>query len=175
MLTVIEAYSIPIIIALLIGLAAAFWALRNRQDKVLGEEPATRVEAPTPSPAAAPPAPAPVPPPPPLVQSQPTLGALPLPTEEIPVVVDPVESASSDTLTTMKGVGPKFAARLNEEGITRFDQLASLSEAEVAALDERMGAFRGRLVRDRVIEQASYLARGDRAGFETTFGKLGSA
>jgi predicted flap endonuclease-1-like 5' DNA nuclease len=175
MLTVIEAYSIPIIIALLIGLAAAFWALRNRQDKVLGDEPATRVEAPRPSPAAPPPGPAPAPPAPPLVQPQPTLGALPLPTEEIPLVTVPGTDALPDTLTTMKGVGPKFATRLNEEGITRFDQLASLSDADVAALDERMGAFRGRLVRDRVIEQASYLARDDRAGFEATFGKLGSA
>jgi hypothetical protein len=38
-----------------------------------------------------------------------------------------------------------------------------------------MGAFRGRIERDRVVEQARYLARGDRDGYEATFGKLGSA
>jgi len=41
-------------------------------------------------------------------------------------------------------------------------------------LDDRLGPFKGRLERDRVVEQASYLARGDRDGFEARFGKLGS-
>ncbi len=81
--------------------------------------------------------------------------------------------ANPDDLTMLKGVGPKFAARLNELGIARYDQLASLHENEVAMLDERLGPFRGRLVRDRVVEQASYLARDDRDGFEAQFGKLG--
>jgi predicted flap endonuclease-1-like 5' DNA nuclease len=71
-------------------------------------------------------------------------------------------------------VGAKFAAKLNENGIARFDQLAALDDQAAAALDERMGAFRGRLARDRVIEQARFLAQGDTAGFEGTFGKLGS-
>ena len=60
----------------------------------------------------------------------------------------------ADDLTRLKGVGPKFAARLNELGITRYDQLAGLNANEVAHLDERMGPFQGRLARDRVIEQA---------------------
>ncbi|HEX8467828.1 MAG TPA: hypothetical protein VF620_08495 [Allosphingosinicella sp.] len=78
-----------------------------------------------------------------------------------------------DDLRLMKGVGPKMAAQLNEFGITRFDQLAGLTETEVALLDKRMGAFEGRLARDRVVEQARYLERGDKDGFEATFGKLG--
>ena len=36
-----------------------------------------------------------------------------------------------------------------------------------------MGAFKGRITRDRWVEQARYLAAGDIAGFEVTFGKLG--
>jgi predicted flap endonuclease-1-like 5' DNA nuclease len=48
-----------------------------------------------------------------------------------------------------------------------------LSENAVAFLDERMGPFRGRIVRDRLVEQAHYLARGDTDGFEEKFGKLG--
>jgi predicted flap endonuclease-1-like 5' DNA nuclease len=70
-------------------------------------------------------------------------------------------------------VGPKFVARLNELGITRFDQLAGLNANEAAHLDERMGPFVGRLARDRVIEQADLLARGDIESFEEKFGKLG--
>jgi predicted flap endonuclease-1-like 5' DNA nuclease len=79
----------------------------------------------------------------------------------------------ADDLSRLKGVGPKFVARLNELGITRYDQLAGLNVNEVAHLDERMGPFRGRLARDRIVEQADYLARGDTDGFEEKFGKLG--
>ena len=79
----------------------------------------------------------------------------------------------ADDLRLLKGVGPKFVARLGELGITRFDQLASFSDRELAMLDERMGPFRGRLVKDRVREQADYLGRGDIDGFEERFGKLG--
>jgi len=79
----------------------------------------------------------------------------------------------ADDLRKLKGVGPKFVARLNELGITRFDQLAGLNANEVAHLDERMGPFQGRLAKDRVIEQADLLARGDIETFEEKFGKLG--
>ena len=81
----------------------------------------------------------------------------------------------ADDLQQLKGVGPKFVARLQELGILRFDQLASLSDTELAMLDERMGPFRGRLAKDRVREQADYLGRGDIDGFEERFGKLGAA
>ncbi|HEX8445226.1 MAG TPA: hypothetical protein VF649_01315 [Sphingomonas sp.] len=78
-----------------------------------------------------------------------------------------------DVLTTLKGLGPKAAAQLNLLGITRFDQLASLDAAQQAAIDDRMGTFKGRIHKDRWVDQARYLAQGDRAGFETQFGKLG--
>lgn len=79
----------------------------------------------------------------------------------------------ADDLRLLKGVGPKFVARLNELGLTRFDQLAGLNANEVDHLDERMGPFQGRLARDRVIEQADLLARRDIETFEERFGKLG--
>jgi predicted flap endonuclease-1-like 5' DNA nuclease len=85
----------------------------------------------------------------------------------------PGASGPPDNLAMMKGVGPKFVARLNENGITRFDQIARLSANEATILDDKMGPFKGRIARDRVIEQAGYLARGDREGFEGTFGNLG--
>jgi len=82
--------------------------------------------------------------------------------------------AHPDDLTQLKGVGQKFASRLNELGICRYEQLAGFSENELNALDEKLGPFRGRLSRDRVSEQAHYLARGDIDGFEERFGKLAS-
>jgi predicted flap endonuclease-1-like 5' DNA nuclease len=81
-------------------------------------------------------------------------------------------TAGTDDLTRMKGVGPKLAQRLNEAGITSFAQLAALTPAEAEALDAQLGDFRGRIHRDRWIEQAGFLARGDVAGEEASFGKL---
>ena len=80
--------------------------------------------------------------------------------------------AKADDLTALKGVGPKLAALLNSHGIVRFDQIASLSPSQIDDLDDQLGAFRGRLKRDHVVDQADYLTRGDVDGFEQRFGKL---
>jgi predicted flap endonuclease-1-like 5' DNA nuclease len=47
-----------------------------------------------------------------------------------------------------------------------------LSPTEIERLDARLGTFAGRITRDRVVEQADYLARNDIDGFEQKFGKL---
>lgn len=78
-----------------------------------------------------------------------------------------------DMLTTLKGLGPKAASRLAELGVTRFAQIAAWDEGDVAAIDAQMGAFKGRIVRDRWVDQAKLLAAGDAAAFEDAFGKLG--
>lgn len=77
-----------------------------------------------------------------------------------------------DDLCRLKGVGPKFADALHALGFNRFEQLAGLSPTEIERLDEQVGAFRGRIARDRIVEQADYLARNDLDGFEQKFGKL---
>lgn len=84
----------------------------------------------------------------------------------------PGASGPPDDLQVLKGVGPKLAAILNERGLTRYEQIAGLSAGQVEALDVGLGAFRGRLARDKIVEQADYLARGDREGFEAKFGKI---
>jgi predicted flap endonuclease-1-like 5' DNA nuclease len=84
----------------------------------------------------------------------------------------PGASGPPDDLQRLKGVGPKFAELLNQLGITRFDQLARLSEGDIERLDRHLGPFRGRLHRDQIPLQAEYLARGDEDGFEQRFGKL---
>ena len=40
-------------------------------------------------------------------------------------------------------------------------------------VSERLGPFQGRIAKDRVMEQADLLARGDVETFEERFGKLG--
>ena len=78
----------------------------------------------------------------------------------------------ADDFGRMKGVGPKFAAALHRLGFVRFDQLAHLTATEIERLDVQLGAFCGRITRDRVVEQAAYLARNDVDGYEQRFGKL---
>jgi predicted flap endonuclease-1-like 5' DNA nuclease len=82
------------------------------------------------------------------------------------------EKLPSDDLCRLKGVGPKFADALHALGFNRFDQIAALTPTEIERIDPQLGAFRGRLTRDRIVEQADYLARGDIDGFEQRFGKL---
>ena len=168
---VAEAVWIPILIALLIGLAVGWWALRRigagRAARADGQILATRPPA-RPSGrdrregdklqdevAAA---------------TADVAGEI-LGVEAHPLVPDP--NGPPDNLQLLKGVGPRLAAMLAEYGITRFDQLAGLGKTEIALLDARLGAFAGRIERDRLVEQACYLARGDRDGFEAKFGKLG--
>ncbi|HEX7929637.1 MAG TPA: hypothetical protein VF470_01830 [Sphingomicrobium sp.] len=81
-------------------------------------------------------------------------------------------NATRDEFTRMKGVGPKFADALHGLGYNRFEQLSRLTSAELDRLDGQLGPFRGRLQRDRIVEQADYLGRGDTDGFEGRFGKL---
>jgi predicted flap endonuclease-1-like 5' DNA nuclease len=168
-MTTLAQYELPIIvIAAIIGLIIAFWAFRRRTP------PTTGAEAPRATPVSRPGA---------------SVGGegnglsdeYAAATEDVageflgvdahPKIASP--AGPPDNLQLLKGVGPKLAAQLNELGITRYDQLARLSDNEVALLDERMGAFRGRIARDRLVEQACYLERGDKEGFEATFGKLG--
>ena len=80
--------------------------------------------------------------------------------------------APSDDFQQLKGVGPKFAQVLHARGYTTYAQLAALSPEEIDRLNPELGAFSGRITRDRIVEQATYLARGDQDGFEQQFGKL---
>lgn len=85
----------------------------------------------------------------------------------------PVPEPLAGDITQLKGLGPKLAAQLAELGITRVDQIAAMSTTEIEQLDAKLGAFKGRIARDRWVEQAKLLSAGDRAAYEAEFGKLG--
>lgn len=84
----------------------------------------------------------------------------------------PPAAAAADDLARIKGLGPKLQALLPTLGITTFAQIAALTEADLAQLDGKLGAFAGRPARDGWVEQAGYLAAGDVTGFEARFGKV---
>lgn len=106
-------------------------------------------------------------------ERDPPNAATPTPPRAEPVASAPIDTAAADgPVTQLKGLGPKVATRLGELGITTVGQIAALSDDEATALDAQLGAFAGRMGRDRWQEQARFLAAGDRAGFESVFGRL---
>ena len=99
----------------------------------------------------------------------------PVAPEAPPVVAPPAPApaAKADNLQLLKGVGPKMVALLNGLGVTGFQQIADWTDADIATIDPQLGAFQGRIARDNIVDQATYLARGDKAGFEAKYGALG--
>lgn len=63
------------------------------------------------------------------------------------------ETSGDDDLTKIKGLGPKAAAALKAEGVTRYAQIAEWSDEEIAAWDSKING-RGRIARDDWVGQA---------------------
>lgn len=80
--------------------------------------------------------------------------------------------AAVDDLRKIKGLGPKMLTLLNSLGVTRYEQIAGWTDADLDALDAKLGAFAGRPRRDNWVEQAKLLASGDTGDYEAKFGKL---
>lgn len=62
-----------------------------------------------------------------------------------------------DDLKEIKGVGPKLEDLLNSLGIFYFRQIAAFSATDMAWVDSKL-RFRGRIVRDRWVQQAKELS-----------------
>lgn len=82
----------------------------------------------------------------------------------------PAPQLADSELTRLKGVGPKLAAALDAEGYGSLTALAKLDDAQQAELDGKLGAFSGRVQRDRLVEQARLLSE-DPAAYAAAFGK----
>jgi small subunit ribosomal protein S2 len=61
-----------------------------------------------------------------------------------------------DDLKKIAGIGPVLEKKLNELGITQLQQIATLSDTDVARVDEALN-FKGRITRDDWIGQAEKL------------------
>jgi predicted flap endonuclease-1-like 5' DNA nuclease len=107
--------------------------------------------------------------------SQPPVAPMPPPLGDQAVVAAPAAAPAplASNIMQLKGLGPKLAATLAGLGITRVEQIAAMSPAELDTLDAQLGTFRGRPARDRWAEQARLLVAGDKTGYEAAFGKLG--
>lgn len=106
-------------------------------------------------------------------EAAPATSAAPVDQGPLPAFLD-APRGQPDDLRLLKGVGDRLAAKLNDIGVFHFRQIANWSPEEEAAADARLDAFRGRIGRDRLVEQATLLAAGRRTEYEARFGKLGA-
>ena len=70
----------------------------------------------------------------------------------------------ADNLTRIKGIGSKINGILNDLGIYHFTQIAAWTEKDIAEVDEKL-KFKGRIVREKWVEQAKVLAEGGETEF----------
>jgi predicted flap endonuclease-1-like 5' DNA nuclease len=70
-------------------------------------------------------------------------------------------STSRDDLQQIKGIGPAIEKTLNEMGITRFHQIAGMSEYDINRVAERLKGFHTRIYREDWIGQARELEARD--------------
>jgi len=147
-------------VPVLIGLIAGWWTWGGR---VPAREPVV-IEPKAPS--------DPVPVLPQRHAAAPHLWVVDLETPVLTAIGIPAAVGLPDDLTQLKGIGPKLGVLLADLGVTRFDQIARWGDAEIALVDCHLGAFRGRIVRDRWVEQARLLARGATEEFAAKFGRF---
>lgn len=172
---------IPLIIIGLVLLVVAVWMIMRlgQSTSVVGDEslkkdvldegaaPAQRNQAlidAAPAAVKTTPEPAPIPEPQPAPVASPEPAPAPAPTPA---------PASADDLRQIKGVGPKLVTILAAEGVTTFAQIAAWTESDIAKVDEKLGKFSGRIVRDQWVEQAKLLISDDKEAFSQKFGNNG--
>lgn len=77
-----------------------------------------------------------------------------------PETLSAPRDGKADDLKEIKGIGPKLERMLNDIGFFHFDQIAALSDQEIAWVDSNIEGFKGRISRDDWVGQARDLARG---------------
>jgi predicted flap endonuclease-1-like 5' DNA nuclease len=101
-----------------------------------------------------------------------TAAATELPTSQPLAGTGPIVAAVPG-IRALKGVGDKFAAALETIGLGSVDSIARLNADEALDADTRLGAFNGRIARDRLVEQAVLLDEGRTTEYTARFGTPG--
>jgi len=78
--------------------------------------------------------------------------------EEKPAPPAKKASVAPDNLQQIKGIGAVLEKKLNAMGIERFEQIANWTDGDIAEVDEQLN-FRGRIQREKWVEQAQELAK----------------
>jgi NADH-quinone oxidoreductase subunit E len=77
-----------------------------------------------------------------------------------PELLKEPRAGSADDLSLIWGVADKMADKLHDMGIWHFEQIAKWTPANVAWFESQIDGFKGRVMRDKWIEQAQKLASG---------------
>jgi len=83
---------------------------------------------------------------------------------------DAPTGVAPDDLKLISGVGPVLERNMNAVGITTWAQVAKLTPDQIAAVEGELG-FKGRVTRDKWLEQADALSAGGVAEYIKRFGK----
>ena len=91
-------------------------------------------------------------------------GATPMDADTIqplaPALLKEPRNGAGDDLKLIWGVAEKLEERMNALGVWHFDQIGNWSPQEVAWFEGQMPGFKGRIARDKWIEQCQKLATG---------------
>lgn len=85
------------------------------------------------------------------------------PSIQVPPITTTAASASAegyDDLTRIQNIGPFLQAKLHEQDITRYAQIANWTEADIVTYTELIGYLPGIIQRDNWVGQAQDLMRG---------------
>ncbi|MFN3575763.1 MAG: NADH-quinone oxidoreductase subunit E [Tabrizicola sp.] len=77
-----------------------------------------------------------------------------------PKALKAARKGKPDNLKLILGIGPKLEALCHRLGFFHFDQIAGWTAEEIAWVDENLEGFKGRVSRDKWVEQARILAAG---------------
>lgn len=76
------------------------------------------------------------------------------------ILYDKPTDGKPDDLKLISGVGPKLEKMLNKTGVYYFRQICNWKKADVKMVNDKLGAFPGRIERDEWVKQACKLAKG---------------
>ncbi|MFW5660784.1 MAG: 50S ribosomal protein L21 [Oceanicaulis sp.] len=68
------------------------------------------------------------------------------------------KASGGDDLTRLTGVGPAFATKLNEAGVTSFAQIAAWDEAEIERLDGEISGLKAKAEKGEWVAEAKQFA-----------------
>ena len=77
-----------------------------------------------------------------------------------PAALKAARGGKPDDLKIIVGIGPKLEILCHKLGFFHFDQLAAWTAAEIAWVDDNLEGFKGRVSRDKWVDQARVLVAG---------------
>jgi len=85
--------------------------------------------------------------------------------DDKPELLDAPRGGKADDLKEISGIGLKIEETLHELGVYHFDQIASWTKDNIEWVNEHLLVFKGRIEREKWVEQAKKLSAGEQTEF----------